>query len=147
MATFKHHASATDLRDVQLAVLWEWAASSGLSLPTAAAKFASTYRSFWPLAQLGDPHIREDRMFSVDQRDVLILLRKQEERYGTYVAGSASDEATNVFQRILNAQKIGSDPIWVRNTRGPRAHVEALLCKCESLKAGFGAPAHPYPPV
>jgi len=129
MATFKHHASATDLRDCQSAVLWEWASSTGLSLPECAAKFARDYRSFWPLAQLGDPMVKEDRMFSVDQRDVLSILRKQEAQFGTYVTGSMTEEPANAFQRILQGHRIGHSPVWVHNTHAPRAHVEALLRK------------------
>ena len=130
MATFKHHASATDLRDCQSAVLWEWASSTGLSLPECAAKFSRNYRSFWPLAQLGDPMVKEDRMFSVDQRDVLSILRKQEAQFGTYVTGSMTEEPANAFQRILQGHRIGHSPVWVHNTHAPRAHVEALLRKC-----------------
>lgn len=135
MASFKHHANAADLREVQCAVLWEWAVSTSLPLPHAAAVFCRDYRRIWPLLQLGDPLIQDDRMFSVDQRDVLIILRKQEERYGRYDTGSSTDPSTNIFQKVTVAL-VAHGPVWVRNTQGPRSHVEGLLRK-------YGVPYRP----
>jgi len=135
-AFFKQVASAVDLRDVQSAVLWEWAVSSTLPLPEAAARFSKTYRSFWPLLQLGDPWIQEDRMFSVDQRDVLIILRRLEERYGKYDTGSTTEIPLNIFQHFAIA-KVGHGPVWVRNTQSSRLHVESILRK---YAVGGGGP-------
>jgi len=135
MASFKHHANAADLREVQCAVLWEWAVSTSLPLPHAAAVFCRDYRRIWPLLQLGDPLIQDDRMFSVDQRDVLIILRKQEEKYGRYDTGSSTDPSTNIFQKVTVAH-VAHGPVWVRNTQGPRSHVEGLLRK-------YGVPYRP----
>ena len=81
-AYFKQHATAKDLRDVQTNVAWEWAVATGLPIPEAAKKFCKEYRSFWPLTQLGDPLKPDDRMFSVDEREVLTIMRKLEEKYG-----------------------------------------------------------------
>ena len=81
-AYFKQHATAKDLRDVQANVAWEWAVATGLPIPEAAKKFCKEYRSFWPLTQLGDPLKPDDRMFSIDEREVLTILRKLEEKYG-----------------------------------------------------------------
>ncbi len=87
MAYFKNHANAKDLRDVQSNVLWEWAVATGMPLNEAATKFCREYRRFWPLTQLGDPLVANDRMFSIDEREVLIILRKLEEIYGKVSAG------------------------------------------------------------
>ena len=84
---FKACATAEDLRDVQLCVLWEWAVSESKPLDETVSIFVSTYRTFWPLLQLGDPHNQEDRMFECDERSILTILLKTEERYGKYKTG------------------------------------------------------------
>jgi len=127
-AYFKAQATAQDLRDVQSNVAWEWAVATGLPLPEAAKKFCREYRSFWPLTQLGDPLRADDRMFSIDEREVLVILRKLEEKYGKYDTGSSTDISVNIFQRV-NYPHVAQGPVWVRNTRGPRQHVEAILRK------------------
>ena len=157
---FKHVASAHDLREVQCNVLWEWAVSTRLSIPDAAAKFCRTHRNCWPYLQLGDPQSREDRCFSADEREIIIILRRLEARYGKvrhtpirhttlqtihrvlkvlihplsmhrweqYDTGSSTDRSVNLFQRV-HCARVAQGPVWVRNTRGPRAHVEAILRK------------------
>ena len=126
---FKDQANAQDLRAVQSAILWEWAVTTGLSLPLAAQKFCSSYRSFWPLRPMGDPLILDDRMFEVDERSVTTILRKLEERYGKYDAGSSTQSSTNMFQRLDFAKRPLNHPVWVRNTKAPRDHCEAILKK------------------
>ena len=69
---FKAQALPHDLRALQSAVLWEWAITTGLPLQACAAQFGKRYRSFWPLIQLGDPLVREDRMFDIDEHSVMV---------------------------------------------------------------------------
>ena len=73
-------------------------------------------------------------------------LAQQEERFGTYDTGSATEVSTNVFQRVKNQQVIGTGPVWVRNTRQPRAHVEALLKKCTRDARGSNSLRTSSPP-
>ena len=122
---FKNVASAQDLRAVQTAVLWDWAVCAQVPLPEAAKRFATGHRSIWPLRQLGDPRDPQDRMFSVDEAAVLKMLRRMEERYGKYEGGSTTELSTTLFQRT--SSRVSSGPVWVRNTRDPRAHVRASL--------------------
>uniref|UniRef100_A0A7S2NFF3 Uncharacterized protein n=1 Tax=Haptolina brevifila TaxID=156173 RepID=A0A7S2NFF3_9EUKA len=128
MAYFKAHASAVDLRELQSAVLWEWAVCTALPLIDAAQIFARDFRRIWPLQQLGDPLIPDDRMFPVDPHGVLVILKRMEEKYGRYDTGSSTDASTNLFQKVRHPH-VARGPVWVRNTRDPRAHVEALLRK------------------
>ena len=44
MHVFKGVADSRDLRDVQHLTLWEWAVTSGLSLQSAAQRFAHDWR-------------------------------------------------------------------------------------------------------
>lgn len=127
-AYFKQVAHPADLRDVQTAVLWEWAVTKGLPLPLCAKVFAKNYRTFWPLCQLGDPLLAQDRMFSVEERDLLFMLRSQENKYGRYGTGSSTDESINSFQHFA-VRRVGTSPVWVKNTTVLRAQVEAILRK------------------
>ena len=45
-----------------------------------------------------------------------------------YDTGSSTDISVNIFQKVQFAH-VAQGPVWVRNTRGPRAHVEAILRK------------------
>ena len=115
---FKFVANARDLRDVQMYVLWEWAVSTGEDLPSCAARFEREYRSFWPLAQLGDPRQPEDRTFACDKATVLAILRRLEDQFGSN-PGASDPRACRFHPGQLSP--LGQGLVWVRNTSGPRA--------------------------
>jgi len=69
---------------------------------------------------------------------VLAILRKQEERFGRYETGSTTDILSNSFQQYGHT-RLGTSPVWVRNTRDPRTHVEAILRKYGVVNCGGGS--------
>lgn len=128
---YKDRANALDMRSLQEAVLWEWAIATGLPLKAAAKQFSEKYRSFWPLIQLGDPLIQNDRMFDVDEQNVHKLLVKLEQYYGKYTPASSTDSSL-LFQHVsevIAKHPLGSGPVWCKDTRSPRDHAEHLLNK------------------
>ena len=88
---------------------------------------ARSYRTFWPLRQVGDP--LDDRMFDVNEHSVYVILSKLEQRYGKYAPASSTDRSTNTFQQLDFFKRPLTRPVWSKDTKAPRAHAEAILRK------------------